>query len=192
MQNKDLVIICLIIVIIYLYYQQENKSVSPHLKQLQTELKHYQSLYQKRVEKNLLDTETLNSEWEIRYNQLENLNNQTNREKNELAKYQVLLEKKVADLEQQLLNLAKQKIKTKKDAEKLLTNLEIQWKQKIQNLEQTNQEQLRKINLLFDEQAKDYQFIDFDGLYSLLSQIAEREKESKSSDDENGWDTAEE
>jgi len=32
----------------------------------------------------------------------------------------------VEDLENQLLNLAKQKIKTKKDAEKLLTNLETQ------------------------------------------------------------------
>jgi len=36
---------------------------------------------------------------------------------------------------------------------------------------------LRKINVLFDENANNYQTIDFNGLYSLLSQIAERERE---------------
>src|SRR5437763_2051715 len=40
-----------------------------------------------------------------------------------------------------------------------------------------HQEQLRKINLLFDEKAQDYSFIDFNGLYALLSSIAERERE---------------
>jgi len=39
------------------------------------------------------------------------------------------------------------------------------------------QEQLKKINLLFDENAKNYEFIDFDGLYKLLQNIAERERE---------------
>ena len=43
-----------------------------------------------------------------------------------------------------------------------------------------HQEQLRKINLLFDPQAQDYEIIDFNGLYSLLSQIAERSKTTKS------------
>jgi hypothetical protein len=54
------------------------------------------------------------------------LNNQTNREKIKLAKYQDLLEKKTEDLEKQLVNLAKQKIKGKKAAERLLTELETQ------------------------------------------------------------------
>ena len=40
-----------------------------------------------------------------------------------------------------------------------------------------HQEQLRKINLLFDDEAGSYESIDFNGLYSLLSQIAERERE---------------
>ena len=52
------------------------------------------------------------------------MNNQTNREKNELTKYQVLIEKKVEDLEKQLVNLAKQKIKGKKEAQRLLSELE--------------------------------------------------------------------
>jgi len=38
-----------------------------------------------------------------------------------------------------------------------------------------HQGQLRKINLLFDPAANDYETIDFNGLYSLLQQIAERE-----------------
>ena len=42
--------------------------------------------------------------------------------------------------------------------------------------EQVNQEQLRKINILFDENSQDYKTINFDGLYSLLQIIAEREK----------------
>ena len=40
----------------------------------------------------------------------------------------------------------------------------------------SHQEQLRKINSLFDENAKDYQEIDFNGLYSLLETIAEEQK----------------
>ena len=248
MENKDIVIIALILVAIYLYYQQNNQNIQPiennnQIQELRNQVKHYQSLYQKRVAKDL-DAETLNSEWEIRYNQLENLNNQTNREKNELAKYQVLLEKKAEDLETSLLNLAKQKLKGKKEAQRLLSELETQWKQdkenwqqEVKNLEifsqadkivwegkvkeleelekineelrevwllrvdevaklqeqikdlenkleqekqlivQGHNEQLKRINVLFDPNANDYETIDFNGLYSLLQQIAERERE---------------
>jgi DNA repair exonuclease SbcCD ATPase subunit len=42
----------------------------------------------------------------------------------------------------------------------------------------SHQEQLRKINSLFDENAKDYQEIDFNGLYSLLETIAEEQKKN--------------
>ena len=294
MENKEqIIIIALVVLVIYLYYRQNQpniKSNNQEIQNLKQQVNHYQTLYQKRVAKDL-DAETLNSGWEIRYNQLESLNNQTNREKNELAKYQVLIEKKVEDLETSLLNLAKQKIKGKKDAEKLLAELETKWKQdkekwqhdqqilqKLQNfhhlvekspshsldrsqvnqaeklveqitqpeikqlaswmitdsafvlghnnlltklanqedkleglreqnksLTQKNQdlteelklkgefyqqemskfnpehqEQLRKINLLFDPQAANYEVIDFNGLYSLLQQIAERERERES------------
>jgi hypothetical protein len=40
-----------------------------------------------------------------------------------------------------------------------------------------NQEQLRKINLLFGPNSANYETIDFNGLYDLLKQIAERERE---------------
>jgi chromosome segregation ATPase len=50
-------------------------------------------------------------------------------------------------------------------------------------LESKHQDQLRAINLLFDEQAKDYESIDFNGLYGILEQVKtekmtlERERE---------------
>src|SRR6185437_3279156 len=44
-------------------------------------------------------------------------------------------------------------------------------------LKEEQQEQLRKINLLFDDNAKNYETIDFNGLYELLKGIAERERE---------------
>jgi len=47
----------------------------------------------------------------------------------------------------------------------------------IRELKQEQQEQLRKINVLFDDKAANYETIDFNGLYSLLKQIAERERE---------------
>ena len=46
-----------------------------------------------------------------------------------------------------------------------------------QQEQQEYHHQLRQINLLFDAKAQDYQVIDFNGLYALLSSIAERERE---------------
>ena len=94
MQNKDLIIITLIIITIYLYYQQTQQktliiqSDNSQLSELRTEVNHYQTLYQKRVERGLG------------------------------------FEKKVSDLETALLNLAKQKLKGKKDAQRLVNQLE--------------------------------------------------------------------
>ena len=47
---------------------------------------------------------------------------------------------------------------------------------KITELAKTQQDQLRQINLLFDEKAKDYETIDFNGLHSLLKGVVEREQ----------------
>jgi len=92
MENKDIVIIALIVVIIYLYYQQNNtaniSSNSQENQDLKQQVNHYQTLYQKRVERGLG------------------------------------FEKKVSDLETALLNLAKQKLKGKKDAQRLVNQLE--------------------------------------------------------------------
>jgi chromosome segregation ATPase len=48
-----------------------------------------------------------------------------------------------------------------------------------QELIQQHQEQLKKINLLFDDNATNYQQIDFNGLYSLLETVAEEQKKKK-------------
>ena len=52
-----------------------------------------------------------------------------------------------------------------------ITNLEQEKKQ----TKQQHTEQLRMINLLFDAQAKDYESIDFNGLYELLRKIAQKD-----------------
>src|SRR5437660_4219893 len=59
MENKDLIIIALIVVIIYLAYQNQASSQSPLIvespitQQLRSELNHYQTLYENRVKKDL-------------------------------------------------------------------------------------------------------------------------------------------
>ncbi|CAH1755711.1 4964_t:CDS:2 [Entrophospora sp. SA101] len=88
--------IAVVVVAIYLYYQQNNLTIQPledntEISELRNQVNHYQKLYQTRVEKDL--------------NQQE---------------YSGMLNQKITDLENSLLNLAKQKIKGKKDAEQLL------------------------------------------------------------------------
>ena len=116
MENKDILIIALVILVIYLYYQQnnnlENSESKEQITQLQQQVQHYQTLYQKRVEKDL--------------------------------------------------GFQNKEAETQTDPDQLIIQ---------------HQDQLRKINVLFDDQAQDYSFIDFNGLYSLLSSIAERERE---------------
>jgi len=48
-----------------------------------------------------------------------------------------------------------------------------------QELIKEHQDQLKAINLLFDEKAKDYETIDFNGLYSLLEAEAKKKKKKK-------------
>jgi len=50
----------------------------------------------------------------------------------------------------------------------------------VEQLKQNQQDNLRKINVLFDENAVDYETINFNGLYSLLEKVAERERERES------------
>ncbi|CAG8574249.1 13002_t:CDS:10, partial [Ambispora leptoticha] len=110
--------VALMVIIIYLYYQQyqeNNQSPliieSPNTQKLRTELNYYQTLYEKRVKKD--------SETEVLHQQVQ-----------EHAK---LLEQKIEDLGKQLINLARQKIKGKKEAEELLKNLEKKIKTTLQS-----------------------------------------------------------
>ena len=117
MQNKDLIIIALLVLVVYLYWQQTQQKTLPiqfnnqELKELRNQVNHYQTLYQKRVEADI----TGNQEKQIQ-SLTENLT--SSQQQNSL--YQ----QKIISVEKQLLDIAKQKVKGKKDAERLLIQLE--------------------------------------------------------------------
>jgi hypothetical protein len=126
MENKDLVIITLIVLVVYLYYQQTQQKVVPiqpssqQISELKQQINHYQTLYQKRVQKDLAG----NQEKEIQT--LTANNQQLEQEKN-------IYQQKVGDLETSLLNLAKKKVKGKKEASQLVNDLKRDWeKQKLE------------------------------------------------------------
>jgi capsule polysaccharide export protein KpsE/RkpR len=125
MENKDLVIIALIVLVVYLYYQQTQQKVVPEpnsqqISELKQQINHYQTLYQKRVQKDLAG----NQEKEIQT--LTANNQQLEQEKN-------IYQQKVGDLETSLLNLAKKKVKGKKEASQLVNDLKRDWeKQKLE------------------------------------------------------------
>src|SRR6185312_15612485 len=130
MQNKDLIIIALILVAIYLYYQQNNQIIQPvennnQIQELKNQVKHYQKLYQDRVKKDLAgnqaqEIQQLNQQLEQTSQDYQEINEELIQTK----EYNQLYQQKITDLENSLLNLAKQKLKGKKDAEKLLAELE--------------------------------------------------------------------
>ena len=77
------------------------------------------------------ELKNLQTDWENRYQELEtNLNHQAqqaNQNQAQAQKEKQLYLNKITDLEQALLSLAKQKIKTKKEAKELLNQLETNW-----------------------------------------------------------------
>ena len=142
MENKEIIIaITIIAVLAYLYWQNRQESLntlSPEndtkLKDLQNQVQHYQKLYQQRVEKDL----TGNQAQEIQ--QLNQQLAQTSQDYQEIneeliqtKEYNQLYQQKITDLENSLLNLAKQKLKGKKEAQRLLNDLETNWKQDKEN-----------------------------------------------------------
>ena len=310
MENKDVWIIILAILVIYLAYQQTQSKTLPiqpnnqEFQELKNQANHYQTLYQKRVKKDIeADQSEKIKQLTFSNQQLaEEFNNYKTVAENKITELisesqqkQEILTKKITDLENQVLNIAKQKltdkkefqelmkqlesnlnsekeksnlyqqkvndqntalinlarqkIKGKKEAEKLLSELEKNWnqdkkawkdtetsylkkveeltsnqqqkeltivnlnnfydklaekknqaeqewnrekeqliKQKNQEKEQQQQEfqeQLRKINILFDDNTANYETIDFSGLYSLLETVAERERERERAELEN-------
>ena len=88
------------------------------------------------------------------------------------------LEKEKQERQEQIKNLSSSNDKLSKEKDSLVLNKN----EALNQVRQEHLEQLRKINLLFDDKAKDYKTIDFNGLYSLLETIKqerERERESK-------------
>ena len=83
-------------------------------------------------------------------------------------------EKKQTQNTQNKLTSEKQQHKGSLERIKLLTEQITNLEQENKQTKQQHTEQLRMINLLFDAQAKDYQSIDFNGLYTLLTKIAQK------------------
>src|SRR6266487_4251272 len=76
---------------------------------------------------------------------------------------------------QSKLTSEKQQHKGSLERIKLLTEQITNLEKEIQQTKQQHAEHLRSINLLFDANAKDYESIDFNGLYALLAKIAQKD-----------------
>ena len=135
-KNKDLIIIALIVLSIYFFYQQSQKTLpiqpnSQELQELRNQANHYQTLYQKRVEKDIggADQNKYN-ELASEFSQFKALASQKQAQLTTTYQTsQTLFQTKLSNLESQLLNLARQKIKGKKEAQVLLNNLETNFSQ---------------------------------------------------------------
>jgi chromosome segregation ATPase len=79
------------------------------------------------------------------------------------------LNKKIEELETQITELTRPK-----------SPMPGEFPEDKQELIKEHQDQLKAINLLFDEKAKDYETIDFKGLYSLLEAEAKKKKKKTS------------
>jgi len=170
---------------------QNRRAIAEQLEQLQTkysqqsQLLDNEQLESKKLEEKL---EQLETDYQQK---LTDLTNQLNKAQTKTEKTKQLVQEninlaqaKITALENQLISLAKQKIKGKKDAQSLLKKLTEDFQQSkseseklVKELTQKNNEQLRQINLLFDPQAKNYETIDFNGLYSLLENQKQKDQE---------------
>src|ERR1044072_6857105 len=103
--TKELLIAVLIITFLYLYYQQtqpKTLTIQPsnqELQDLKSQVQHYQTLYQKRVEKDL------------EVDQSEKIN--------KLEERITLYQQKAESLEQELFTLAQKKLLIKKESQEL-------------------------------------------------------------------------
>jgi chromosome segregation ATPase len=215
---KNTLLIALVIVIIYLYYQQKktnfltgtspDPSFTSFLKD-QLNSNTLEELKSKLGEKNLNEILEENEDYETEVDTLtrsknsleQDLTAQSNSFQSRLREKDREIErlkKDLKDLEKVRENLTSEKQQHKGSLERIkllteqITNLENQLQELKRSkspmpgefptqddLTKQHQDQLRKINLLFDDQAKDYQAIDFNGLYSLLQNIADEQKKKK-------------
>jgi DNA repair exonuclease SbcCD ATPase subunit len=144
MEKKDIVIIVLVLAI-YLYYQQTQPQTLPiqpdnkEISELKNQVQHYQTLYQKRVAKDLEADQSAKIKELTQNNQQLTEEFQSYKFTTETKQAEIVSQsqqiktvhsKKIKDLESQLLDLAKRKIKGKKEAEKLIKELESNWEEK--------------------------------------------------------------
>lgn len=166
--TKELLITILILVVIYLYYQQNNHSalIQPNneIQELQKELNHYQTLYQKRVQKDLAADQT------AQINQLTLNNQQLASNLEQVSQRNSLFQQKIGSLESQLLNLAKQKLTGKKEAQELLENLKNNWQKDKDLWNKTETDYSNKLTeLKKDQEQKERTIIGLNNSYDKLS-----------------------
>ena len=139
--KKDLIIIALIILVIYLAYQQQenNQSAniieSPNTQQLRSELNHYQTLYQQRVERDVGNEEKI-SELEEQITLLEEI---INKPLNDVATQTELTEEDIINLNKSVeyyQALSEQKEQIKENLVKQLTLIQ----QDLKNSQDNSQE----------------------------------------------------
>jgi len=93
------------------------------------------------------------------------------RQKNETESENLALNNRLKN-KQQEVSRKEQEMERLKNEKNLV---EVNLNKRITELKSQHTEQLRSINLLFDEKAKNYQSIDFEGLYALLTKIAHKD-----------------
>jgi hypothetical protein len=93
------------------------------------------------------------------------------RERNEAQAESLALSNKLKLKQQEVTRKEAEIERLKKEA----SQKEISLNAKLKELKTKQQEQLKAINMLFDPQAKNYSSIDFNGLYALLTKIAQQD-----------------
>src|SRR4051794_10729588 len=151
---KNTLIIALVIVLIYLYYQQNED-------------------YETEVDTLTRTKNSLEQDLSAQSNAFQNRLREKDREikklKEDLKALETVRGQLTSEKQQHKGSLERIKLLTEQ-----ITNLE---KEDKSDLIKSHQEQLRKINLLFDENVINYPQIDFNGLYSLLETIAQEQRE---------------
>lgn len=166
--NKTLVLIVIILVALWIYFRQNNQpnllvnsENKEQITKLQQEVKHYQSLYQKRVQKDLeADQSQKIKELTTDYQKLQQnfkdyLEIVEKKERNWLDEKHKILKKtqseevnkeqlglyqqKINELEKSLLTSAKNKLKEKKGIEKISEELETERKRNQESTKQVQQ-----------------------------------------------------
>ena len=201
---KNTLIIALVIVLIYLYYQQNKKSnfltgtseIDPSFTSFLKDNLNSNNLEELKTKlgtKSLNELLEENEDYETEVDTLtrtknsleQDLSAQSNACQNRLREKDREIKKLKEDLKaletvRRQLTSEKQQHKGSLERIKLLTEQitklekmpgEFPKEEDKSDLIKSHQEQLRKINTLFDDNAKDYPTIEFEGLYKLLEQI---------------------
>jgi chromosome segregation ATPase len=202
---KNTLIIALVIVIIYLYYQQKKQSnfltgtTTSDSSELTSFLKDNLNSNNLEELKSKLGTKSLNElleENEDYETEVDTLTRTKNSLEQDLTAQAEAFQARQREKDRELKKL-KEDLKALETVRGQLTSEKQQHKGSLERIKllteqitklekedksdliKSHQEQLRKINSLFDDNAINYPQIDFNGLYSLLETIAQESKKKK-------------